>query len=306
MSKARDLANFISAGGTLADLTATAAELNALDGITSTVSELNILDGVTSTAAELNILDGVTSTAAELNTLDGVTSTVAELNLLDGVTATTTELNYVDGVTSNIQTQIDAKAALVSPTFTGTINAAALVLSGNLTVSGTTTSVNSNTVNIGDAVITLNADETGTPSQDGGIEVERGNSHNVRFIWDESEDQWSSEIYNGSAFVAANIKAATATVTDLDTTSDKNLKENIRSIENPVEAVKQINGVQFNWIETGKNSAGVIAQEVEAVLPELVTTKNEGYKTVNYMGIIGLLVETVKELENRIQQLEDS
>ena len=306
MSKARDLANFISAGGTLADLTATAAELNALDGITSTVSELNILDGVTSTAAELNILDGVTSTAAELNALDGITSTVAELNLLDGVTATTAELNYVDGVTSGIQAQIDAKAALASPTFTGTINAATLVLSGDLTVSGTTTTVNSNTVNIGDAVITLNSDETGTPSQDGGIEVERGTSHNVRFIWDESEDQWSAEVYNGSAFIAANIKAATATVTDLDTTSDQNLKENIRSIENPVEAVKQINGVQFNWIETGKNSAGVIAQEVEAVLPELVTTKNEGYKTVNYMGIIGLLVETVKELENRIQQLEDN
>ena len=49
-----------------------------------------------------------------------VTSTAAELNLLDGVTATTAELNYVDGVTSNIQTQLDAKAPLASPTFTGT------------------------------------------------------------------------------------------------------------------------------------------------------------------------------------------
>ena len=49
----------------------------------------------------------VTATAAELNTLDGITATTSELNLLDGVTATTAELNYVDGVTSNIQTQID-------------------------------------------------------------------------------------------------------------------------------------------------------------------------------------------------------
>ena len=57
--------------------------------ITATAAELNILDGVTSTAAELNILDGVTSTAAELNILDGVTSTAAELNLLDGSTAGT-------------------------------------------------------------------------------------------------------------------------------------------------------------------------------------------------------------------------
>ena len=95
----------------LAGITASAAEINTLDGITASTAELNILDGVTSTAAELNILDGVTSTAAELNILDGVTSTAAEINLLDGVTATTAEINYVDGVTSNIQTQLDAKTA---------------------------------------------------------------------------------------------------------------------------------------------------------------------------------------------------
>ena len=57
--------------------------------ITATAAELNILDGVTSTAAELNILDGVTSTTAELNILDGVTSTAGEINLLDGSTAGT-------------------------------------------------------------------------------------------------------------------------------------------------------------------------------------------------------------------------
>jgi len=76
---------------------------------------------VTSTAAELNALDGITSTVAELNILDGVTSTAAELNTLDGVpgTLTATELGYVDGVTSAIQTQLDAKAGLASPTFTG-------------------------------------------------------------------------------------------------------------------------------------------------------------------------------------------
>jgi len=77
-------------------VTATAAELNIMDGVTATASELNIMDGVTSTTAELNILDGVTATAAELNILDGVTSTAAELNILDGVTATTAELNYND------------------------------------------------------------------------------------------------------------------------------------------------------------------------------------------------------------------
>jgi hypothetical protein len=85
----------------VSDLTASASELNTLDGITASTAELNLLDGVTATTAELNILDGVTATASELNLLDGVTATTAELNLLDGVTATTTELNYVDGVTSD-------------------------------------------------------------------------------------------------------------------------------------------------------------------------------------------------------------
>jgi hypothetical protein len=90
-------------------VTATTAELNILDGVTADATELNILDGVTADATELNILDGVTATTAELNILDGVTADATELNILDGVTADATELNYVEGVTSAIQSQIDGK-----------------------------------------------------------------------------------------------------------------------------------------------------------------------------------------------------
>jgi len=118
-------------------VTSTTAELNILDGVTSTTAELNILDGVTSTATELNILDGVTSTTAELNILDGVTSTTAELNILDGVTATTAELNYVDGVTSNVQTQLNAKAPSASPTLSGTISITGGTQSWTVAASGT-------------------------------------------------------------------------------------------------------------------------------------------------------------------------
>ncbi len=84
------------------------------------------IDGTLETDALSINGTAVTSTAAELNILDGVTATAAELNILDGVTATTAELNYVDGVTSAIQTQLDAKAPLASPTFTGTVTTAAL------------------------------------------------------------------------------------------------------------------------------------------------------------------------------------
>ena len=65
-----------------------------------------------------------------------------------------------------------------------------MILSGNLTVNGTTTSVNSNTVNIGDNIIVLNSDEAGTPSQNGGLEVERGTSANVLMQFKEAGDRW--------------------------------------------------------------------------------------------------------------------
>jgi hypothetical protein len=106
---------------TLTAKTLTSPKINENVALTATSTELNILDGVTASAAELNILDGVTASAAELNILDGVTASAAELNILDGATLSVTELNYVDGVTSAIQTQIDAKAPIASPTFTGTV-----------------------------------------------------------------------------------------------------------------------------------------------------------------------------------------
>ena len=65
-----------------------------------------------------------------------------------------------------------------------------VIVSGNLTVEGTTTTIDSNTVNIGDNILVLNADETGTPSQDAGIEIERGTATNASFLWDEGDDHW--------------------------------------------------------------------------------------------------------------------
>jgi len=105
---------------TLTNKTLTAPTLTG----TAVVASLDIsgdvdVDGTLETDALSINGTTVTSTAAELNILDGVTSTAAELNILDGVTATTAELNYVDGVTSAIQTQIDAKAPIANPTFTG-------------------------------------------------------------------------------------------------------------------------------------------------------------------------------------------
>jgi hypothetical protein len=89
----------------------------------------------------------LTATAAELNTLDGITATTAELNTLDGITATVTELNYTDGVTSNIQTQLNTKAPIASPTFTGTVTAPAVNVNGTVTADGLTVDGDSEFIN---------------------------------------------------------------------------------------------------------------------------------------------------------------
>jgi len=77
----------------------------------------------------------------------------------------------------------------IDPAGTGD-NTGDVVIAGSLTVQGTTTSVNSNEVNIGDAIILLNSDETGAASQNAGIEIERGTDANVSFIWNESDNKW--------------------------------------------------------------------------------------------------------------------
>lgn len=83
----------------------------------------------------LSKISDVTASASEVNVLDGITASTSELNVLDGITATTTELNYTDGVTSNIQTQLNAKqATLVSGTNIKTINSGSILGSGNIDV----------------------------------------------------------------------------------------------------------------------------------------------------------------------------
>jgi hypothetical protein len=92
------------------------------------------------------------------------------------------------------------------------------------------------------------------------------------------------------------------TASDFNSSSDIKLKTNIKTITNPIEKVLQISGVNFNWKETGKASMGVIAQEVEKVLPELVSDADP--KSVNYNGLIGLLIECIKDQQRQIDELK--
>jgi hypothetical protein len=98
------------------------------------------------------------------------------------------------------------------------------------------------------------------------------------------------------------LSTSTISAQNFNTTSDARLKENIVTVENALDIVTSIRGVTFDWIGGGESSVGVIAQEVEAVLPEIIA--NGGSKQVNYNGLIGVLIEAVKELKTENEVLK--
>jgi hypothetical protein len=91
--------------------------------------------------------------------------------------------------------------------------------------------------------------------------------------------------------------------------SDRQLKDNVLPIENALEKVKQIGGYTFDWndmqgVHKG-HDVGVIAQEIEAVMPEIVITRDNGFKAVKYEKIVALLIEAVKEQQKQIEELKE-
>ena len=94
------------------------------------------------------------------------------------------------------------------------------------------------------------------------------------------------------------------------TASDRKLKENIEVIPNALDKVHSLNGVSFDWKKTGEKSAGVIAQEVQGVLPEAVKEvtslkTGESHLTVNYHALTSILIEAIKELTAEIEELKE-
>lgn len=87
-------------------------------------------------------------------------------------------------------------------------------------------------------------------------------------------------------------------------TSDERLKANIERIDDPFVILNEIKGVRFDWKDGGDPSVGVIAQDVEKVLPEAVKTDPEGMKSVCYDMLIGVLIEAIKDQQKRIDDLE--
>lgn len=88
-----------------------------------------------------------------------------------------------------------------------------------------------------------------------------------------------------------------------NSTSDANKKTDVVTASG-LRVVDLLRGVEFNWKDSGTKSSGVIAQEIEGVLPHLVATDSEGMKSVNYDGIVAYLIEAIKELSAKVDELK--
>jgi hypothetical protein len=217
------------------------------------------------------------------NTISGISlgSNLATLTIGTGLSGTSyngsTGVTIANtGVTSNVAgTGISVNSGTGAVTITNT-GVTSNVAGTGVTVSGGTGAV---TISIGQAVATTS---------------------NVRF--------GSLGIGMAASGTSGRIDASGDIVAF--STSDKNFKENITPIENAIEKIRMISGNTYDWKSDMKefhgfegNDVGVIAQEIEAVLPQLVTTRETGYKAVKYDKLVALLIEGIKEQQQNIDNL---
>jgi hypothetical protein len=265
---------------------ATVSGTEELSNKTLTSPKVNENVVLTATATELNILDGATLSTAELNILDGVTSSTAELNLLDGVTATTTELNYIDGVTSAIQPQIDGKSGTAHTH--AYLSTSGGTVSGDVAVVGIVSAVTNNGAGRGlnvrqpagdgsDAIVQF-TNNAGS-AQIGSVNANPAGAMSIN-------SPASTTINSSTAFWPAirnNTVSATANVvasSDFQlrvATSSARYKKDIEDLDHAVaDSVLNLRPVWFRSKESsvddteGYSHVGLIAEEVAEIQPRLV------------------------------------
>jgi hypothetical protein len=141
------------------------------------------------------------------------------------------------------------------------------------------------------------------------------NGSNNRVLTATGTDAMNAEAnmtFDGSTLAVTGAITATGDITAFFT-SDETLKTNIENIKNPMDKVMELNGVYYDWTQEAKDKhshlgdgreVGVIAQQVEKVLPEMVGTRDDGTKAVRYERMCALLIECVKDLQNQVNELK--
>jgi hypothetical protein len=195
-----------------------------------------------------------------------------------------TYLVFVDGASGTQGAETDTALRYNPSSNTMTIDSGSGTVEANLSGNATTATTATNATNI-----TLADESTDTTCFPVFATTSTGNQP--------PKTDASALTYNAST--------GTLAATNVNSTSDVNLKTDIRNIEDAVTIINQIRGVKFRWQELDIPSVGVIAQEVEEVLPELISVRSDnGTKSVNYNGLVGVLIEAVKELSTRVEHLE--
>jgi len=175
-----------------------------------------------------------------------------------------------------------------------------LTITGNLFVQGDTVEVNTATLTVEDKNILLANGSINAAASDGaGITID-GSSANLIYL--STGDKWA---FNKSLNVDGEI-TATGNVTSpfFYSESDAVLKEDIEPIVNPLKKILKLAGVSFTWKKSKQSGLGVIAQEVEKIVPEIVSTNLNGHKTVSYDSLVPILIEAVKEQQKQIEYLK--
>ena len=186
---------------------------------------------------------------------------------------------------------------------------------GDLVVQGTTTTISSTTLEVADKNITVAKGAADSSAADGaGITVDGASAtltyRHTGTLWESNKtfkitDSTASTststgalIVAGGVGVTGNIVASgQVTAADINSSSDKRLKKNIKTVTSALSTVEALRGVTFEWKEGNAKSIGFIAQEVQEVLPEIVSTDDNGYLSIKYSNMVGVLVEAIKELK---------
>lgn len=147
---------------------------------------------------------------------------------------------------------------------------------------------------------------------DNGTTITLGSAVNVSGITNFNDTTQSTNKTSGAVIIDGGVGIAKTLNVGEDVvayaSSDERLKDNITPIENPLEKINKIGGYSFVWNEKQDiykgRDYGVVAQEIEKVLPELVNTRDNGYKAVKYDKLVSLLIEGIKELSSEVKELK--
>ena len=314
----RELASSTGSNATLPNVAAggdsglmTGSDKSKLDGIASGATNVTNNNQLTNGAGYVTSSGNtVIGTGSDINTSGAIV--VDQLNMTDGViTSHTTrtmslgDLGYTGATNANYITnnnQLTNGAGYITSANGG--NAATLdsIDSSQFLRSDTADQKTAGTLRFNDNVILSlgTSDDAEFFCNGSHFYLDLNSGIGNFYIRDGSTTRFTFDD-NGN-FTATGSITAQANVTAY---SDINLKENIEVIPNALEKVSAIRGVTYDRKDLeGARHAGVIAQEVEAVLPEVIQTDEEGIKSVAYGNLVGLLIEAVKELKAEIEDLK--